>query len=629
MTGILSTGTSALLAFQRALSTVSNNVANVNTEGYSRQRVELTNRPPQGAGFGFLGSGVQVDSVRRITDQFNYLRQLDSSAELGRLSEFSLLAGRLDTSFTDVGTSLAKPWSDFFDAAQALSSNPASSAAREAYLSAAQTVTTRLRYLDSQVVSVEREVNQRMIGTAEEASRLVGAIANLNGEIVRLQSAAAGNPANDLLDRRELLIKQLAGLIGVTTAEQDDGAINIFTQGGQALVVGNQSVGLSTAIDPFRADRVNLVLVVNGIQTRIPDSALGGELGALVQFRTNVLDPTDRSIGQIASTLAYTVNEINSQGVDLLGQRGGDIFNQPTMGIRPGRTNTGAATLTASISDISAYTGADVELRFDGVSWSARDNVTGSAIPMTGSGTPADPFIVEGVAIEVGGAPNAGDSFLVQTAAGAAGQISVALTDPRGIAAAAPLQISRDLDNLSAVRGQITVVDLDNPNFFDPVDIEFIDANNFLINGFGPVAYNPGDVIAANGWEMRLDGPPMAGDVFRLRATPAGSSDNSNALRLAQLDDSRLLLGGVNSLNDLLRQTTVRIGAAAAGAERALEAQQVVDQQLALTRESVSGVNLDEEAANLLKFQQAYQAAAQVISAADTIFQSLLQAVRR
>jgi flagellar hook-associated protein 1 FlgK len=629
MSGILSTSTSALLAFQRALATVSHNVANVGTEGYSRQRIELSNRAGAPDGSGFAGAGVQVDSIRRLVDDFVTSRRLFSGAELGRLTELSRMAGRIDAAFTDPGSSLTQSWSALFDAAQAVATDPSSISAREAYLASAQTLTARFRYLDGQLDALEHETSSRMTATAEQVTRLAGEVARLNQEIIRLRADAGGQPPNDLLDQRDLLVQQLGEKIGVTTALQEDGAMNVYAQGGQALVVGNRALQIATQQDPFQPQRVNVVIEFSGGFIRLPDSALGGELSGLADFRRDVLDPTNRSLGLMASALAFLHNQQNAQGVDLNGTQGGPIFSQPPVTALAALGNTGSGSFVANIVDIGAVTTQDIELRFDGVSFTALDPVSGASLAISGSGTLLDPLLVNGVAMVLSGAPNAGDSFLVQPTAGAAGRLERVLDDPRGVAAASPVVAAADIGNLGDAVPQLEVVDRNDPSLGLPVDIVFIDAGNYSVNAGPPIAWSPGDVISVNGWALTLAPPPAAGDSFSVRATGANSSDNSNALRLAQLDDSLDLRGGIGNLNGELRAMVTRVGAGAQSAEFSLQAQQAIDAQLTQERASTSGVNLDEEASNMLRFQQAYQAAAQLISTADTIFQSLLAAVRR
>lgn len=629
MAGILASSTSALFAFQRALSTISNNVANVSTPGYSRQRIELSGRTPQAFGSGFVGNGVQVDTIRRLTDEFVTNRLLESGAEVGRLSQLSRLSSTLDASFTDPATSLSQPWSNFFDAAQAVASDPSSTSSREAFLASATTMAARFRYLDSQLDSMENEVNQRLRAGAEQVSSLASEVARLNQEITRLTGAGGGQPPNDLLDQRDRLIDQLSGLVGVSTTIQDDGALNVYTNGGQALVVGNRSLNMIAVQDPFRPQRLNIAIEFSGNAVTLPDSALNGELGGLVEFRRDVLDPTNRAIGQLATSTAYLFNATNARGVDLYGDPGAPIFNQPAITPLPLLANTGTATLSASISNISAVASNDIELRFDGATWTARDPNTGAPLPLSGTGAPGDPFVVQGVSMVLGGTANAGDAFLIQPTAGAAGQLQLVMSDPRRIAAASPLRMQADINNLGDAIPSFSVTNPFNPGLNTPITIDFIDASNYTINGGPAIAWAPGDVIAMNGWELRLEGSPAAGDQFTVQPTGPNSSDNTNGRVLASLDDALNLNAGTGSLNITLRQMVSSIGASARGAEFSQQAQDAIQGQLVAQRESVSGVNLDEEAANMLKFQQAYQAAASMISTADTIFQSLLSAVQR
>jgi len=626
---ILSTSSTALLAFQRALSTISHNVANANTEGYSRQTVELSTRQPQPFGNGFIGRGVQQDTVERLTDSFNFERMIDSRAEVGRLEQLNLLADRLDRGFTDAGSSLNLPWSQLFDSMQAVSTDPSSTAAREAMLASARNVAGRMRSLETQLQSYDREVSQRLTAGVERVNQLTSELGALNKEIGRVTGLSGGQPANDLFDQRDRLVLELSGLIGVNTALQDDGSLNVYTQGGQALLIGTTPLQLSASRDSFRQDRVNIGLQAGNTTVPLPPSAFAGELGGLMEFRDTVLDPASVSLGSMATTLAYTVNAVNAQGVDLYGNPGAPIFNQPTMTTLPSSSNTGGATISASIASLAAFDGRDVLIEYDGVGYTASDRRTGAALPIGGTGVPGDPLTVNGVAVVVSGAPAAGDRFLLQPASGAAGRIDVVMTDPRGIAAAAPLGTRADVGNLGTAQPRLTVTDRNAPGFTNPVDIQFLDSTTYTVNGGPPIAYAPGDTIAGNGWEITLEGDILAGDRFQVRATTPGSSDNGNMLVMASLDDTKLLFGGTGSLNESLRQMTTQVGAAARNSTDALAAQKSIDQQLIANRESVSGVNLDEEAANLLRFQQAYQASAQLMTVADTLFQSLLQATRR
>ncbi|MDG2519163.1 flagellar hook-associated protein 1 FlgK [Lysobacter sp. OAE881] len=625
MANVLSTGTGALIAFQRALATVSHNVANVATEGYSRQRVELSTRSPTDMGYGYVGNGVQVSDVRRIADQLANTRLLESGGELARAQQLSGLASRVDTLFSDKATGLAGVWSNFFDATTGLTSNAASSAAREDVLSDAKALTARFKQLNNQLDSLSNEVNSGLRSSAEEVNRIGAEIARLNGEIV----SNPNNVSNDLLDQRDRLVSQMVGFTGGTAVQQGDGSLNVFTSGGQALVVGNTSSKLTVATDPYRPERVRLALDGNGQQIQLNDSSLGGKIGGLMDFRSDVLDPAQSELGRIAVGLAEAFNQQHRAGMDLNGQMGTDFFTVPAPRVNGNANNTGTGTLTASVGDLSKLDAQNVVLKFDGTAWSATRSDTGANVPLTGTGTAADPLVINGVELVVGGAPASGDRFLLQPTAGAAGGINVAIDDPNRIAAATPVKAKAELDNVGTGRiGSVKVTDSTNANLLTPADIEFIDGTQYTVNGTGPFTYTPGQPINANGWSLSLDGVPAAGDRFSVGSTGAGSSDNGNAIALGNLDDAKALNGGTVSLNGAIGGLTTTIGSAARQADYAADAQQVLYDQAQAARDSISGVNLDEEAANMLRFQQAYQAAAQVISTADTMFQSLLSAVR-
>ncbi|WP_396615735.1 flagellar hook-associated protein FlgK [Lysobacter soli] len=625
MANVLSTGTGALIAFQRALATVSHNVANVATEGYSRQRVELSTRSPTDMGYGYVGNGVQVADVRRIADQLANTRLLESGGELARAQQLSGLASRVDTLFSDKATGLAGVWSNFFDATTGLTSNAASSAAREDVLSDAKALTARFKQLNNQLDSLSNEVNSGLRSSAEEVNRIGAEIARLNGEIV----SNPNNVSNDLLDQRDRLVSQMVGFTGGTAVQQGDGSLNVFTSGGQALVVGNTSSKLTVATDPYRPERVRLALDGNGQQIQLNDSSLGGKIGGLMDFRSDVLDPAQSELGRIAVGLAEAFNQQHRAGMDLNGQMGTDFFTVPAPRVNGNANNTGTGTLTASVGDLSKLDAQNVVLKFDGTAWSATRSDTGANVPLTGTGTAADPLVINGVELVVGGAPAPGDRFLLQPTAGVAGGINVAIDDPNRIAAATPVKAKAELDNVGTGRiGSVKVTDSTNANLLTPADIEFIDGTQYTVNGTGPFTYTPGQPINANGWSLSLDGVPAAGDRFSVGSTGAGSSDNGNAIALGNLDDAKALNGGTVSLNGAIGGLTTTIGSAARQADYAADAQQVLYDQAQAARDSISGVNLDEEAANMLRFQQAYQAAAQVISTADTMFQSLLSAVR-
>lgn len=624
MSNVLSTGTSALIAFQRALATVSHNVANIKTDGYSRQKVDFATREPSDVGYGDVGNGTKITDIRRVADQLAISRLLDSNGELARLQQLSGMADRVDALFSDPATNVSGVWSNFFDAVNGLGSNTAGTADRRDVLDNAGTLVSRFKQLNSSLDSLNSEVNNGLISAANEVNRLASEIAQINGAIG--SNAAAAAP--DLLDRRDQLISKLVGYTGGTAVIQDGGVMNVYSAGGQAMVVGTTASQITTAADLYQPERLRLAIKTQGMTVTLDTKALGGQIGGMLEFRETVLDPAQAELGRIAVGMAQSFNQSHAEGMDLYGDMGGDFFNLGNPKVSAHSGNTGSASLTASYGDLSALDGQNLLLKFDGSTWQASRADSGVAVPMTGTGTAADPFVVNGVQFVVGGSPATNDRFLLQPTAAATNELSVAITDPSRIAAANPIKGAAALTNTGTGKlGNLDVVNAGDPALLNPAVINFVDANNYTVDGAGPYPYTPGQAISANGWKVVLDGKPAAGDRFDIIRTAPGSSDNGNAKRLADVEDAKAFNGGTVTLNGALGGLTTQIGSAARAADYSLQAQQVINDNAKASRDSISGVNLDEEAADMLRLQQAYQAASQLISTADTMFQTILKAV--
>ncbi|MBA0098818.1 flagellar hook-associated protein FlgK [Stenotrophomonas indicatrix] len=626
MSSVLSTGTSALLAFQRALATTSHNVANLNTPGYSRQKVDFATATPQNYGYGDVGNGTRIVDIRRAADQLAISRLLDSGGELARLKQLSGMADRVNALFSDAATNVAGVWSNFFDTVSGLSSNAAGTADRQNMLDGAKALANRFSQLNTHLNNLNGEVNNGLMAGATEVNRLASEIAQINGAI----GTNIANAAPDLLDRRDQLISQLVGYTGGTAVIQDGGIMNVYTAGGQALVVGTTASKVTTVADPYQPERLQLALQTQGGTITLDPKAVGGQIGGLLEFRDTVLTPAQAELGKLAVGLAETFNSTHRQGVDLYGQMGGDFFNIGTPRVTGNAGNTGTGAITASYGDLGKLEAQNIVLKFDGSNWAASRADTGASVPLTGTGTAADPLIINGVKLVVGGAPAANDRFLLQPTAGVAGSLEMAITDPSRIAAAAAIKGAAALANTGTGKlSGVTVTDAANANLRNPAAIVFTSATTYTIDGGPPQTYTPGQTISANGWSFVLDGVPKNGDTFNITPTPAGSSDNSNATKLSKVESAKAFNAGTVTLGGALGGLTTQVGAAARSAEYSLGAQQVIADQAQAARDEVSGVNLDEEAADMLRLQQAYQAASQLISTADSMFQTILGAVRR
>jgi len=626
MSSVLSTGTSALLAFQRALATTSHNVANIKTPGYSRQKVDFATANPQNYGYGDVGNGTRITDVRRVADQLAISRLLDGSGELARLKQLSTMADRVDAMFSDASTNVAGVWSNFFDSVSGLSSNASGSADRQNVLDSGKTLANRFQQLNTQLNNLNGEVNNGLIAGATEINRLAQEIAQLNGSI----GSNAATAAPDLLDRRDQLIANLVGYTGGNAVMQDGGIMNVYTAGGQALVVGTTASKVTTVTDPYQPERLQLALESQGQKITINGKTLGGQIGGLLEFRDTVLTPAQAELGKLAIGMASSFNDVHRQGADLYGNMGGDFFTIGNPRITANSSNTGTASMSASFGDLSKLDGQNIVMKFDGTQWQATRADTGAAIPMTGTGTPTDPLVLNGVSLVMSGTPAKDDRFLLQPTAGVAGSMEVAITDTSRIAAAAPIKGTAAMANTGT--GKLTgvkVTDAENAALRNPAAIVFISATEYTIDGGAPNTYTAGQTITANGWSFVLDGAPKQGDTFNIGPTPAGSSDNSNALLLAKVEQAKTFNDGTITLSGALGGLTTQVGAAARSAEYSLMAQQVITDQAQAARDSISGVNLDEEASDMLRLQQAYQAASQLISTADTMFQTILGAVSR
>ena len=547
--GLLGTAASGLQAFQRAISVTGNNISNANNADYSRQRVELGTRPPSFTGQGYIGTGVRVESIERLFDQFTVDRLRETSSSTSQYETYFSFSERVTNLLGDADAGLGAGLESFFDAVQTVANDPASIPARQLMLSESESLIFRFQNLDSQLDSMRGEINGNLENIVTEINGLSSAIADANRSVVDAIALGNGAMPNDLLDKRDGLVNQLSELISVRTVQQDDGAVNVFVGSGQALVIRFLDAPLQTVRNDFDSSRAEIAIIGGSASAVITDNLSGGKLGALLDLRDQVLDPAQNSLGRIAVSLATEFNLQSNLGVDLDGAVGVDYFSLTTPQVAGSTANTGAATVSAVFdsANISNLTTENYTLGFDGAVWSLSRVSDGQPVAMTGSGTPADPFIFDGLSVEATAGAAAGDRFLIQPTRGGGSAIGLLASNPREIAAAA---------------------------------------------------------VAAPG-------------------------DNSNALLLAGLQTAQTMENGSTNFQGAYGQLIGMLGTQTRSAQIAAESQGALLAQAQESRDALSGVNLDEEAADLIRFQQAYQAIAQVISVADSTFQTLLAAVGR
>ena len=717
---VLGTGLTGLLAFQRALATTSHNIANAATEGYSRQRVELETNNPQRLGPGYVGQGVQMTGIRRLQDEWldaQLRTSLTNNANAATRADF---AERVDNLLADQSTGLAPTLENFFASVHDVASDPTALPARMVMLNEAATLEGRFESINERLADQRRLVNGQIGTSIEEVNQYAKSVADLNKQIAA--RSTAGSPPNDLLDRRDTALRELAKKVDVSISPQDDGSVSVFIGNGQALVLGANASELT--FSNLSGDPVNWDI---GLKTTTSSSSqpinitrfmTGGEIGGLLETRTSLLDKAQNELGLTALNLASRFNEQNRLGLDLDGELGGDIFEMPEVMVRSVIGNSVNDMPGVTIGDVSQLTPSDYRLRQTDSGFQLTRLPENTTVPYELDADDPNVLIADGMRIDTTdiGAAVTGDAWLIQPTRFAATNLKMAMTDPAKIAAvsgalaessntgdATPvaLRMSTDPADLTpetylpaAVVGNATgdgfdlltprygteagsakvesfrVLDANDTDLSTPVSVIFDAAKNQFVvgeerfaldltgtttiqangwelkiqgtpnDGLGtvvdiqvdsfPVATTtpPVTTITGPGWEMDIRGTPAAGDLFTVELSKDRPGDNRNMLEMADIQDERLIQGRTTiqgGYDTLLADVGTQTRRAQISRDSSAALLESAQQQ----REALSGVNLDEEAANMLRFQQAYQAAAQVIATSSTMFDTLLNAVRR
>lgn len=631
MADFLNTSISGLLAFQRSLDTVSHNISNANTPGYSRQIADLATRQAQPTGSGWVGNGVDVTNIKRQYDDFLSGQTRMASSSYQQADAFATQASRLNNLFGDESTGLTASLQKFINAIQGVADTPTSVPARQTLLSEADSLVQRLQSYDTSLRGFDSQANGKLDAEATAITTIAQNIAKLNEEISS-GYARTGKAPNDLLDKRDKLLDDLATHVNVNVVKQGDNTVNVFIGNGQPLVVGQVPAKLATVGDPFDVSRKVMTLQTASGSVDISNNLSGGTLGGILDFRTQMLDPARNTLGRLAVGLADVMNAQHHEGMDLNGALGDDFFSVGSVLTQRGVANSGTAAVTTTRvpGATSALTTADYILSYSSGGWNLLRTDSGTAVAMTGSGTAADPFIAEGLSIEVSGTPALADRFIIKPTAEAVAGLQVLVTDPSEVAVAAPIVSRVAAGNTGS--GKISVgevLDASDPQLRTTATIQFVNATQYTISG-DPTVYNytSGTDIDANGWRVQISGALAAGDSFTVSDNRNGVGDNRNALELVQVLNQPVLNGGSASLNAAAGQFVGRIGVQTSQSQVTSAAQKVVYDEGVGEMQAVSGVNLDEEAADLVRYQQAYMATAQMIRVADTIFQSVIAALR-
>ena len=642
-TSLMSIGLRAMNANLAALQTTGHNISNANVLGYSRQQLELATATGQFTGAGFFGKGVDMVTVTRSHNEF-LTREAAASKSLGAgdQARFEQLT-RLERLFPPGEQGLGYAAGQLLNAMVDLASRHQDSSAREVVLARAQELASRFSTTGSQLDDLQTGVTQDLRNGIAAVNQLTQRIADVNDQIAR--TVGSGHAANDLLDQRERLISDLSAYVQVTTIPADDGSVGIFMASGQRLVLGRLTTQLTMVPDPYDISRQAVGITENGVTRALPAALVGsGSLGGLIRFQSEDLTAARSQLGQLATALAHSLNDQQARGLDLRTPPGAGVplFTIGAPAALPAETNgrdvagNFLASVTLAVADATQLRPSEYELRTDPAT-PGQYLVTRLSDGLQRS--IASGATLDGMVITVGApAPAPNDRFLLQPLTRAANTMRRVLADPRGLAAASPLEAVRGIANAgtatvaalnvvsSAVNPQQTAsVAFTNSGGAYSWELRDRTSNALMSSGTG--IWTPGAPIALNGFELQLDGVPANGDSFVVTQTAYPQANNGNAMAMAALRDA-LLVNGQN-ITDAYASVMAGVGVQVQSARVATDISQGVAASAEARRSSQAGVNLDEEAARLIQFQQSYQAAAKVLQVAQSLFDTLLQTAGR
>jgi flagellar hook-associated protein 1 FlgK len=648
---LMSIGMRAMVANYAALQTTGHNIANASVAGYSRQQVELATSTGQFTGAGFFGKGVDVQTVSRSHNAF-LTREAATSRSLASMDAARLQAlKQVENVFRPGEQGVGYAAGEFLNSIVDLASQPADSAVRQVVLARASDVADCFAAAGQQLDAVQAGVSEDLRTAVATVNELARGIAAVNQKIAGL--SGLGQPANDLLDERDRLIGQLSDLVQVSTIAADDGSLGVFIGGGQRLVLGQLASSLSVVADASDPSRSALAINEGDLTRTIDEDSLGGgAIAGWLQFQNNDLVLARTQLGQMASALAGVVNAQQALGLDLSDPPGSGaaIFSVGGPQALPAQSNQRdaagdfIAAVQLTVTDATQLVASEYDLRVDPAAAPGTWRLTRLADGLVRSVSDGD--VVDGFRIDLGSpVPAVTDRFLLQPVSRSANEMRRVLDDVRGIAAASPLTASASPANTgTATVASLTVVSASiDPELSASVTFTSASGNyawelrnrttNALVSS-GTATWSAGSPIALNGFELKLDGVPRNGDVFSAVKTAFPGANNGNALALVALRDSAFvgrsmqggLLGGGNTVTDAYASAMAAIGVRVQGAAMASDVSASVATQAEQVRSAGAGVNLDEEAARLLQFQQSYQAASKVLQIAQSVFDILLEA---
>ena len=678
---LLNIGMSGLNAAQGSLSVLSNNIANANTAGYSRQQTTQSASASNQYGGVFIGSGTTLADVRRVYNEFLDAAYQNSTSLNSDAKAYADQVSAVDKTLSDKTTGMSSVLSAFFSAVQTAAANPSDTSARQVLLTSAQTLSNRFNSISSQLNQQKESINGQLSTMSDQVNQLTSSIASLNKQISQVQGSTNTAPAN-LLDARNEAVRSLNELVGVTTSEKN-GVFSVSTGSGQSLVLGDQSNSISAV--PSKSDTSQYTIELNvggGTSVDLGNVLSGGSIGGLLRYRSDALMPAINDLGRIALATADTVNNQLGQGLDLNGDFGTSLFkdiNSATAIAQRSQGavgNSSAGNLNVSIADTSKLSTYDYKVTFSSANNYTVVRSDGKAMGAFDV-TTTPPPVIDGftLALDGKGAMAAGDSFKVSPTATGATNIGTDMTDSNKIAFAGPLLGESSKTNQGTgtftppsltlpidIHGGATTAQLRaGIEHSMPVKMVFgkpaadgtqaytlNDAQGNSI-GSGTIVPGQGNKITVNvpmrdasgalvvpaasfGFDTTVGGSPTDGDSTTFSFNASGRSDNRNAQELLNLQTKASVgladgSGGGVSLVAANSRLVSTVGAKAASATTDTTATGALLTANKNARNSVSQVNLDEEAGDMIKFQQYYTASSQIIKAAQETFSTLINSL--
>ncbi len=533
--GLFDIGKSAILASQTALAVTSNNIANVNTPGFSRREALFAVASPVTLGGNLLGSGVTISGIKRYYDSFIQTQLWEQYQNYGKSSALDQTLSQVEQVFNEAqNIGLATPLTDFFNAWQEVATNPERFAERSVLLQKANALVSVAKQMESGITATLKNMNDSIDTIVDRVNAIASGIATINSKIVQIEAGSQTDSAGDLRDQRDALLNELSNLVDFNSYEDKNGSITV-TVGMRNLVSGETTNNLST-ITNGDGDKE---LYLDGIN--ITGNIQKGQLGGFFSVRDNIRTNSLNGLQRLIASLIKETNILHRTGYGLDGTTGNDFFTPLQLSTRD---FSSGADMTATITDLTQLTLDEYNIQFDAANnYYVYDKQTG-ALVTSGAYASGTPINFDGIQMVITGTVSPNDKFTISPLTDVIKNFGVAITDQQKIAAAS-------------------------------------------------------------------SGTTIPGD-------------NSNALLITQLSENAITNLGGATFSSYYGGLVSTIGSLSKAASDSLTFDNNLLSELNNKRESISGVSLDEEATNLIKFQRSFEAGAKMIQVTDELLQTLL-----